>query len=321
MPFYGPTSKRGAVCALWMFDVEVAQRANRRNLITESRYTEDRRSMESNFFSWRGKKMSVFDKSVIKQENLSAMVDSYEASCRDIDQAFALLKLAGKRMESVYGRGFDCVYLVRYHNTAKEVKDQIKKEAWKTLLDRLEIKKIMSIEDLEKTYRSFEKIESIPEINIANLTEITIGLLENVPEYSKRLVEEVYKILMPGNNNYDKYKTNKKNARRFLGKKVILVWMVEIGYDGKYIVKYHAEEQLTAIDKVFYALDGNGIPGGYKSSLVDAINLTSIKDGIGETEYFRFWCYQNGNLHIEFKRHDLVDKLNQIAGNGIGLSD
>jgi len=69
------------------------------------------------------------------------------------------------------------------------------------------------------------------------------------------------------------------------------------------------------IDKVFYALDGKGIPPGYNTPLVDAINNTPTSVGHGETEYFKFKCYQNNNLHLNFKRMDLVKKLNRIAGN------
>lgn len=41
---------------------------------------------------------------------------------------------------------------------------------------------------------------------------------------------------------------------------------------------------------------------------------TTFAEGKGETEYFRFKCYHNGNLHLEFKRPDLVQKINAIVG-------
>jgi len=45
--------------------------------------------------------------------------------------------------------------------------------------------------------------------------------------------------------------------------------------------------------------------------LIDAIE--AAKDGTGETEYLRFRCFRNRNLHLEFKRLDLVAKLNAIS--------
>lgn len=36
--------------------------------------------------------------------------------------------------------------------------------------------------------------------------------------------------------------------------------------------------------------------------------------GVGETEMFAFRCFRNGNLHLRFKRLDLLKRLNEIAG-------
>jgi len=48
----------------------------------------------------------------------------------------------------------------------------------------------------------------------------------------------------------------------------------------------------------------------------DDLDLSGLvgEDGIGETDYFAFRCFKNGNLHLIFKRPDLVRRLNQIAG-------
>jgi hypothetical protein len=73
---------------------------------------------------------------------------------------------------------------------------------------------------------------------------------------------------------------------------------------------------------VFTALDGKGMiaKGSWQSKLADAINTTPVSVGRGETDYFRFKCYRNRNLHLEFKRPDLVERLNQMAG-GMRLRD
>ena len=36
-----------------------------------------------------------------------------------------------------------------------------------------------------------------------------------------------------------------------------------------------------------------------------------------ETDYFRFKWFKNGNMHLTFKRMDLVAKMNQIAGENL----
>jgi hypothetical protein len=53
----------------------------------------------------------------------------------------------------------------------------------------------------------------------------------------------------------------------------------------------------------------------YNGELMDAVSATRKDgDGRGETTYFRFRCFKRGTLHIAFKRMDLVDELNRIAG-------
>lgn len=270
--------------------------------------------------------MTSLASDVIRRESLSVMVDAYKTACQEVDQAFELLNNAKMRLESAYGTGgatsFDCIYHMRYHTKPDDLKGQLKKGAWQALLNRLEIKKIMSLQDINRIYKSFDNAKDIPEIELSTLTEITIGLLENAPEYAKKLVQEAYVILMPGNRERNQYMTNRNNARRSLGKKIILTWLIEPGYQDQYTVRYgRAEDELMCIDKVFHTLDGKGIPTGYRSPLVDAINTTPLSIGRGETDYFKFWCYRNGNLHLEFKRMDLVKKLNQIASGNSSLAD
>jgi hypothetical protein len=67
------------------------------------------------------------------------------------------------------------------------------------------------------------------------------------------------------------------------------------------------------LENVFTALDGNGqIAKRYNSVLEDAI--CSAPGGVGETDYFNFKAHRNGNLHISFRRRDLLARFNQIAG-------
>src|SRR5438874_1244611 len=75
---------------------------------------------------------------------------------------------------------------------------------------------------------------------------------------------------------------------------------------------HYREQHIRAIDNVFHALDGNGTIKTHRGPLIDAIE--AAKDGTGETDYFRFRCFRNRNLHLEFRRLDLVAKLNAVAG-------
>ncbi len=42
--------------------------------------------------------------------------------------------------------------------------------------------------------------------------------------------------------------------------------------------------------------------------------IEASRTGTGETEYFKFKWHRNHNLHLEFKRLDLVEKLHAASG-------
>ncbi|MFA5154342.1 MAG: DUF4942 domain-containing protein [Clostridia bacterium] len=262
--------------------------------------------------------MTHLDSDVIKRETFPVMVDAYDTACKEIDQAFQLFETAKLRLRSAFGSGqtFDVVQELRYHsNTPEGIKKNIKKNAWQAFLDRLEVKKFMSIKDLEKLEKSFEDVNNIPEITVETLVEIQTGLMNTAPDYAKAMALEAYSILLPGASERNHFKTNEKYARGKLGKKIILSWYIDYGYGGTFHVNSYHEKHLMCIDKVFHVLDGKGVPKGYNTPLINAINSTPHNVGHGETDYFRFKCYQNNNLHVDFKRMDLVKKLNKIAGD------
>jgi hypothetical protein len=72
------------------------------------------------------------------------------------------------------------------------------------------------------------------------------------------------------------------------------------------------------LDRLFQVLDGKTPPShiGDAGSLVSTASHAHDKGC--ETDYFRFELYRNGNLHIVFKRPDLVAKANKIVADYYG---
>ena len=85
-------------------------------------------------------------------------------------------------------------------------------------------------------------------------------------------------------------------------------------------MNYFRQNHITALDNVFHALDGKSLANTHHGPLTDAIAAVPRGENCGETEYFRFRCYGNGNLHLEFKLADLLARLNAVAG-GMRLGD
>ncbi|MCK9599026.1 MAG: DUF4942 domain-containing protein, partial [Sphaerochaeta sp.] len=175
--------------------------------------------------------MSTIDTAVIKRQDFPTMVQSYQSAMAKIDQAFTLFQEASDLLTAAFGgHNFNVAQELVYHRGQDDVKLQLRKNAWRSVLDRLEIEKVMSNKQLDETEKRFQDGKNIPEITLDTLKEISFGLLEKAPEYANELFKEAYKFLMTGNNQWDHYKTNEKNARRSLGKKVILRWIVESSF-------------------------------------------------------------------------------------------
>lgn len=262
------------------------------------------------------------DKDIIQRDTVEQMVSAYQSASDEIKQAYKLLEQATKRLRASFGESLSSLDAMpdRGCYTEKDAQKKIKMAAWKSIIYRLEIKKIMSIKDSDNLDNLLEKPDSMPDITVNAIMDTLSTIHQTAPEYAHKLAIEVFEILTPGRRS-SHYKTNVQNARKALGRKIIIPYKVEHDYSGGFRVPYgKTQEEVTAIDKVFFALDGKGIPGGYLSPLVDAIN-TSGFSGIGETEYFKFRACANRNLHLEFKRLDLVRQLNQIAGVGNFIAD
>ena len=100
-----------------------------------------------------------------------------------------------------------------------------------------------------------------------------------------------------------------------IGPRVVLTWQVEQAWHpGRFRLRIGNDHQrLVAFENVFCVLDGAPKYDSSSSELGHAI--AAAPNGIGETRWFKFRCFKNGNLHLEFRRPDLVARINQIAGS------
>ena len=121
-------------------------------------------------------------------------------------------------------------------------------------------------------------------------------------------VREVFEFLRPRGEVY------KTNSEFEIGPRVVLSWMVEHCPVLRGLqVRYDNHPRLIALENVFNALAGNGFVGKEHYSVLSRA-ICESKNGVGETDLFAFRAFKNGNLHLRFKRLDLLKQLNQIAG-------
>ena len=170
----------------------------------------------------------------------------------------------------------------------------------------MELRRILSVKRNEELNRQIETGKDLPDIDEAQILAMLEGTLANTGTFIEEAVREVFEFLRPHNSRY------KTNTEFEIGKRVILSWAIERKWDGGFHVNSYREQILRAVDNVFHALNGNGTIKTHRGPLIDAIEAS--KTGTGETDYFKFKCHRNHNLHLEFKRLDLVAKLNAVAG-------
>jgi len=257
--------------------------------------------------------------SIMVRQTAAQMVAAYNAALEKARQAYGLIAEANTLIKDAFGP-YAGEFINRneswYNNDPddylKRVKKTIKRSAWARIVEITEIRKMMS-EKRSEEFRKMLDSDGLPELTIeAILTELD-SFMQNQDALRAEMVKEVFAMLRPRGS----YVTNSPFS---VGKKVILSGYCEHTYGGQFRVSYYRQTELLQLDKCFHMLDGKGLPEGYRSRLEDAIN-TSGYEGRGETEYFRFKCCANRNLHLEFKRLDLVAVLNQIAGGEAVLRD
>jgi hypothetical protein len=279
----------------------------------------------------KGTKMTATlenDTGLVIRSTLPQLVKAWEDSKREIEGAFALLDCARERLHREFGvehygfdfgiRGRDSRSTYGYTDTSEKLLAGMKKDAWRILIQRMELRRVLSIKRAAELDKQLETGEGLPEIEEKQILAMLEGTLNSIPQLIEEAVKEVFDWLRPYRSEYV---TNQKWE---VGRKVIISYAVSRFGSKTWSTNYNREQNIRALDNVFHALDGKGTIKSNRGPLVDAINAcpksVSIEDAAtvpvdrGETEYFKFKCFQNQNLHLEFKRMDLVTRLNQVAG-------
>lgn len=270
---------------------------------------------------------------LIERVPAETMARVYQESLPKIKAAMLEIESALADMERAfqpeYGGQFDLRVQLGHSNNGvdfgaegfERVADRFKRRAWALLIQKLGIRKLMSskraaeldsaLRDERYSRHDGDEPALLPEINVDTLYSVLSGMVSSADEFMAEAIHEEYDFWKPERKS--EYKTN--SGTFALGEKVIRGWMVEFETWGgkRFRPHYNNEKHLIAIDNIFHRLDGKGVPSGYGGPLVDAIK-TCGEGGIGETEYFKFRCFKNGNLHLWFKRRDLLQRFNQTCG-------
>lgn len=208
----------------------------------------------------------------------------------------------------------------------ESVEDHFHRCAWRVLINKLGVRKLMSSkrsaqldELLEKGYVVNEagQRETLPPINEKTIIGVIMSFVDSAQSFLDEAIREEYDYWKPS-PNWTKHKTNERHTFKLEPKLIktyaFSVWRCN-GKNDLGSLNHDTARHMTALDNIMHMLDGKGQVTGYSGPLVDAIRSAGkASPRTIETDYFRAKWFQNGNLHLEFTRKDLLDKFNAICG-------
>ncbi len=243
----------------------------------------------------------------------------FQAAEAEVRAAWLAVDQAEERLNATFamagptGATFNIGVTRHMHRQRQPIEDVIadlRRRAWYAVVERLELRRMMSPTRWNELDKQLREDDSWPELSEEQVSAFAAQFSSALPLMFEEAVREVFKYMRPSRSEL------KTNSKFEIGPKVILSYVVTRDF-GRWHVRYCGyrsdEQMLLALENVLNGLDGRGtVAKSHYSEISDAIKASV--DGAGETSLFKFRCFANGNLHLTFKRLDLVAKLNAIAG-------
>lgn len=181
-------------------------------------------------------------------------------------------------------------------------------DAWEFLRDVSGLRNLMDAKSLAAFVKQLE--EDPPALTLENVQATFSQFRENADAIFERGVVAVFEGLSTH------YKTNGKLA---FGRRVILnAALTEYGWN----YRLSDEAAVNDLDRIFHLMDKRPAPdfrGGAAAQVGTQRRKVSGRFDLG-TEFMHFRAFGNGNLHVTFKRADLVDKMNAILVRHYGAT-
>lgn len=251
---------------------------------------------------------------LIKRNSVDEMVAIYNKAVEDVTAGYALLHAAKTSMQAhIYQYAEVLTENHRYadfdEQSLASVIKGLKRATWRGISEKLNIRATMSTKQQNIFDEQLKTGEGLPEINTDAIMQVIESLINNIGTYATEAVKEAFEIIT-------RYSKDFKSTDGFfrIGEKFVLSYCVNYSWQKWRTTYGRAEDQLRIIENAFRMMDGKGPGTKYVSELSEAIQSTT--GDTGETEYFRFRCFKNSNLHVWVKRPDLLAELNNIGAGG-----
>lgn len=246
----------------------------------------------------------------VKRDTISEIEARYKQALHHLNQASKHIEAAKKELPAPkYGKGFARVEAGSLPRNVQEVSNNFKCDAWRYVFDTTELTRFMCAADIEKLRNQLDNGQGLPDFTTENVLSVMTANLNSVEVYVHKLAAAVFQTLTPWRGYDDAYKTNHNDG---IGKKYIWTYLIS-NWCGLSL-NYQQHDSLNEIQKLFLLLDGKPSTDYTWSMAIDK----HLRDGnkVYENEYLILKAYKNGNGHLEFKRMDLIEKINGMIAGG-----
>ena len=192
------------------------------------------------------------------------------------------------------------------HLGVDEAIKQIDQTFWRVAFEKTGF---MQIFDADSRKKFDDEIRSkTPEFNMANIRTTFFDLSQKADEMFVDGIVNVFRRLSGRYQSNDVFK---------IAEKIVLTGYVQPGWysGGKEFRHGYAEDAMNDIDRVFKTLDGKK---HNPRELTCSMNESFKKNEHYDDDYFHAKAYKNSNLHLTFKRVDLLEKANLIIAKHYG---
>ena len=263
---------------------------------------------------------------ILQRQTITVICDNVAKAQVDIAQAFTLLQGAKERLSATLGS--QQPYQADAHLWGREISDYnlpqageasaqyVAKNAWRYVIDFCGITAYMTEKRLGELRAQMDG-GHFPALTPENVLSTLQGFTGQVGTLLEESAQEVFDWLRPWNPR-SRAGQLKTNQRWKLGYKAIVTSAVEANWTHGYHLNSHREANFRSLGNVLSLLDGKGAQH-YPDDLYTQLRVGLEQAKAGEsvsTPYLTLKPYRNHNAHLDFLRHDLVDKLNALCGDG-----
>jgi len=244
---------------------------------------------------------------------IESLVKDYEIMKSKVLSAYAELETADKisKQYNEYFKFFpDSAGYFRDADTDKIVAD-MRRKLWQFILKQTQTDKILTQKRKDEFEKMLNNDKTVPDITIETVTDFVSTIRSATTGIAEEFILEAFHFMKPGVFSSQTYKTNKKSKYE-IKPKVIFAGVLDNRFSRTYLPTFWSE-RFNVINNAFYLLDGKQTPE-YPNDITSKINNIEYLPGTTGNEYFDLKVFKNGNIHMNIKRTDILDKINRIAG-------